>query len=442
VRTAILGALMLLSPTILSARLAVPQVPAQSLPAPAIRPPAAMPIMESATEALARDGAEYARQFAVSADEAARRLAAQQASATATDRVAERYRDRLAGIVVEHRPTYRIVVHLTGPVPVPAMQLRAGGMTVPIVFETGARGTREQVVWAMTWHQAAIRAALPKPPGLGLDPRTGELVVIVGSAQAGAGVAAIQQRIEAIAGVPVQVRIINQVEKNLDVAGGARVEGVSPADGKRYVCTTGFTVGDGVRNAVATAAHCLDDLSLRDPILGSVPLAFVGQWGWGYRDVQINASAVPLAPTFYADTAKTRLRAVTGQRSRAATRAGDFVCHRGERTGYSCALVELTDFAPAGDICGGACLPTWVTVAGPTCNAGDSGSPVFSGTVAFGIVKGGSYRRDGSCAFYFYMSVDYLPAGWTLLRAGTEDIAPSGNLAVDRNLLERHSLRQ
>ncbi|MFK9326040.1 hypothetical protein ACJEKX_23930, partial [Escherichia coli] len=89
----------------------------------------------------------------------------------------------------------------------------------------------------------------------------------------------------------------------------------------------------------------------------------------------------------------------------ASTRAGDFVCHRGERTGYSCALVQLTDFAPAGDLCGGACLPTWVTVAGPTCKGGDSGSPVFSGTTALGVLKGASYRGDGSCVFYFYMSV-------------------------------------
>ncbi|WP_258168959.1 S1 family peptidase [Salmonella enterica] len=86
------------------------------------------------------------------------------------------------------------------------------------------------------------------------------------------------------------------------------------------------------------------------------------------------------------------------------------------RTGYSCALVQLTDFAPAGDLCGGACLPTWVTVSGPTCKGGDSGSPVFSGTTALGVLKGASYRGDGTCVFYFYMSVDYLPQGWQLLQ--------------------------
>jgi len=39
---------------------------------------------------------------------------------------------------------------------------------------------------------------------------------------------------------------------------------------------------------------------------------------------------------------------------------------------------------------------------------------VFDGTIALGLVKGGTYRRDGSCLFYYYMSTDYLPAGWSL----------------------------
>ncbi|WP_082006777.1 hypothetical protein [Sphingomonas sp. ERG5] len=377
-------------------------------------------MVETPAEALARDGVEYARQFGVPLDEAIRRLAAQEQSVAATDRIEETYRDRLAGIAIEHRPAYRIIVYLTGDTPVPTLGVWAGGMTVPIIFRTGARVSRERVIWAMTWYQQAINAKLRRPAGMGLDPRTGELVVTIGTTDAKEGADAIKARIEAIAGVPVQVRVMDRVDKNLDIAGGGRVEGVSPTDGKRYVCTTGFTVSDGVRHGVTTAAHCLDALSYRDEQRGDLPLDFIAQWGWGYRDVQINASAEMPTPFFYADTAKTRLRPVTGQRTRAATRAGDFVCHRGERTGYSCALVELTDFAPAGDLCGGACLPTWVTVAGPTCKGGDSGSPVFSGTTAFGVLKGGSYRRDGSCVFYFYMSVDYIPPGWSLLRAGPD----------------------
>jgi streptogrisin C len=372
--------------------------------------------IQTPTETLAQDAAEYARLFGVPQAEAERRLRALADSVATTDSIGIVYRDRLAGISIEHRPTLRILVYLTGDTPVPERRVVAGGMTVPIVFRTGARATRDRVIWAMTYHQAAIRAALPTPPAMGLDPRTGELVVIVPTATAAArGADAIRAKLEAIAGVPVRLRVLDQVDVNLSAPeGGSRVEGVSPADGKRYLCTTAFTVTDGARYGIATAAHCVDELSYIDPQRVATPLSYVGQWGWGYQDVQINASPTPLAGLFYADTARSIERPVTDQRTRDSTRAGDFVCHRGETTGYSCALVDLTDFAPAGDLCGGACLPTWVTVAGPTCKGGDSGSPVFIGTTALGIVKGATYR-GGACVFYFYMSTDYIPQPWRLV---------------------------
>ena len=364
--------------------------------------------------ALAQDAAEYARQFGVTPAEALRRLRALSDSVAATDRIAEAHRDRLAGVTIEHRPDLRIVVYLTGTEAVPDQSIEAAGMTLPITFRTGAKATRDRLIWAMTWHQAAIRAALPMAPAMAPDPRTGELVIVVGSDTPPGGTDALRAKLSLLSGVPVRLRFLDQVDVNLAAEGGSRVEGTSAVDGKRYLCTTGFTVSDGVRFGIATAAHCLDELTYYDPQHSPSSLSFVGQWGWGYQDVQINAAEGPLAGVFYADTAKSIDRPVTGQRTRSGTRTGDFVCHRGERSGYSCALVELTDFAPAGDLCGGPCLPTWVTVSGPTCKGGDSGAPVFVGTVAMGIVKGATYR-NGACVFYFYMSTDYLPRGWSLV---------------------------
>ena len=386
---------------------------------------AAAQTIESPAQALTRDAAEYAKLFAVSQDEAERRLAALDASVPVTDAIEARYRDRIAGISIQHRPDLRINVYLTGTDTVPDQTLQFGGMAVPVTFRTGALASRDKVIWAVTWHQAQIRAMFSRPPAMGLDPRTGELVVLITSGEAKSGVEQWRKKVEAVAGVPVSIRVVDQVDINLGgpPVGGARLEGTSPDDGKRYLCTSGFVVTDGARYGVATAAHCLDQMSFIAPDHKEVPLDFVGQWGWGYHDVQIGTVPEPLAGLFYADTAKTIERPVTGMRTRDQTRAGDFVCHRGERTGYSCALVELTDFAPAGDLCGGACLPTWVTVSGPTCKGGDSGSPVFSGTTALGILKGATYRPDGSCAFYFYMSVDYLPQPWSLV-LGTAPAPP------------------
>ena len=403
---------------------AAAQMPA-SVPAAQVVPPA-LPV-QSPADALAQDAAEYAKHNGVPLEEAIFRLRAQQDSVAATDRIALLYKDRLAGISIEHHPEYRIVVLLTGDQPVADEAVVAGGRTIGITFHTGAPATRDRIVAAIEKHQAEIRAALPRPPGMGVDPRTGELVVMLNGADADAiDVAAMTGKLTDIAGVPVRLRVLGRdANAAMDVGGGSRVVGINPVDGRRYACTTGFVVTNGARTGVVTSAHCPDTLSYVDRARRETPLEFIGQWGWGFQDVQVHVSPEPLRPLFYADTAKTEARPVTTWRNRSSTRAGDMVCHRGETTGYSCSQVELVDFAPAGDLCGGACLPTWVAANGPVCRGGDSGAPVFSGTVAFGIVKGASYRADGSCILYYYMSTDYLPPGWSLLHGdGTGQVVP------------------
>jgi hypothetical protein len=403
-------------------------------------------ILQSSDMAIASDAAAIADRLAIPVVEAARQLRLQQASIAATDALAASLASRLAGIAVEHAPVFRIVVLLTGDAPVPAQVLDIGGGAVPVAFVTGARASHVELVQAITAYQTAIRASLLSPPGLGIDQRTGEMVAVVAARDvAREGAEPLRARLAALTRVPVRLRVVDEpgldiggqgvttgqgvaigqgVTTGEGVLGGMRMMGGVPGDPRQYLCTAGFVVTDGLRTGLATAAHCPDTLRVRDAAGRQDVLPFEGQWGWGYQDVQINVSAAALAPSFFADTAKTTTRIVTGAQARSGTRAGDIVCHRGERTGYSCSAVELTDFAPAGDLCGGACLPTWTTVAGPACKGGDSGAPVFLGNTAYGLVKGGSYRADGSCAFYFYMSTDYLPPAWTLL-TGVEGIVPA-----------------
>ena len=196
------------------------------------------------------------------------------------------------------------------------------------------------------------------------------------------------------------------------VEGGGRILARSP-EGKRFVCTSGFAVTDGAQTAITTAAHCPDHLGFITADRQEVPLTLIGAWGARYQDVQIDSAPFALAPLFHADS-KAMMRTVTSWRNRESTRTGDIVCHRGEKTGYSCAEVAFVDFAPPGDLCAGPCAPTWVAVKGPTCQSGDSGGPVFLGSVAFGLVKADSVT-NGVCKLYYYMSTDYLPPGWTLL---------------------------
>lgn len=375
---------------------------------------AAQPV-ETREQALAEDAAQYAGQFRVTADEALRRLKAQQDSVAATDAIAREFADRLAGISIEHSPEFRIVVLLAGSEPV-ADRTAAG---VPVVFHTGAKATHAEAVAAMRRHLIDLRTDLPGARGAGYDQRTGEVVLLVTPADAAKfGADAIRSRAEQISGVPVRVVVNQLIESNMTVDGGGRVEGVSSITNLRNRCTTGFVVTDGEIDAITTAAHCPDQLTYIDRDGSETSLPMIGSWGAAYRDVQINGSANSPDPYFYSDQGAGSLRAVQTWRNVASTRAGDFVCHYGTSSGYSCSTVELTDYAPPGDLCGGPCSPTWVTVKGPSCIPGDSGGPVFSGDVAFGIAKGINKDDSGRCLFYYYMSTDYLPPPWQVLTVG------------------------
>jgi streptogrisin C len=407
----------------------VPAMPAASAAQPAAAPAVAAIApdpdrIETPAEALARDAAEYARRYGVTSDEAVHRLRAQQDSVTTVERLGAIYAARLAGIAIEHRPAYRVVFLLTGTEPVPDQLIYAGGMNLPIHFQTGATATEKQIVAAIAAHQGEIRAELPFAVGMGADARSGRLALLVTPADAKRyEPAQLQAEVEALAGVPARIEVIERREDNAALYGGSRVTGLLAATGKRAACTTGFVVTDGTRTGVLSAAHCPDQLSYHDLDGADLPLDLVGKWGTAYQDVQVSTAAQALMPLFRANPRGSDIRPLTGARSRAATRVGDFVCHSGIKSGYSCAEIEFTDYAPHPDVCGALCDPAWVTVAGPSCGKGDSGGPVFSGTVAFGITKGVSRSSDGNCGFYFYMSTDYLPTGWSLLREQTPPAA-------------------
>ena len=382
--------------------------------------------VETPDAVLQRDAATWAAVAGMPATEAETQLRVQQATIAITDALRAEFRDRLAGLAVDHVPIYRIDVLLTGDAPVADRQAVAAGRIVTITFRTGALATHDRLVAALTAHQAEIRAMVRKPPGMAVDDRTGTLAVLVSEADAARFAPdQLEQQLADLTEVPVTVRRLDRTDVNTLAAGGARVVGIDPASGHRYACTSGFVVTDGARSGLVTAAHCPDTLAFVERDGSETPLAFAGQWGWSFQDVQLHLSDVPLPPRFFADSGRTIERAPTASRPRARTRVGDVVCHRGERTGYSCAEVAFTDFAPPGDLCGGPCAPSWVAVAGPTCKQGDSGGPVFDGTVALGVLKGASFRPDGLCSLYYYMPVDFLPTGWRVATAADDVASPS-----------------
>ena len=375
---------------------------------------AADPHLQDASTALAADAADYARAQGVSQEEAVRRLRLQLASIAISDRLRVHYASQLAGLFVEHRPDWRLVVLLAGEQPTEELQLQAGDLTVPVQVRGGGGAPRTQVLRAIDAHRRELAAAVPGLRGMGADPRTGTLLVFQRASAAIRPTAEVEAELTAIAGVPVQLRLISASLQNAAASGGGRVVGSS--GGQNFICTTGFIVTAGNNRGVTTAAHCPDQLSYRGPDGEERLLTMVGSWGAGAQDVQVMAGSGSGPALFFADTGRTVARPVTGWLTRPMTRSGDWVCKRGETSGASCAEIELTDFAPPGELCGGLCSASWVTVKGPVCSRGDSGAPVFIGTIAVGVLKGGAFVENDGCAFYYYMSLDYLPGEWRVVR--------------------------
>jgi streptogrisin C len=380
--------------------------------APAAR--AADPVVQSPTGALFADAQSYSTAMGVGQEEAERRLRLQEASVVVTDRLRSQFRDRLAGLFIEHSPDWRIVVLLAGEQAPVRLLLPAGQIKVPVELRGGAVVTRTQVLAAIDRHRSEIAAAVPGMRGIGHDPRTGEMVVMQRLSAADRPVEQMRAELTRITGVPVRVRQLQASFENAGAVGGSRVEGTD-GSGERWFCTTGFLVSDGKRVGITTAAHCPDGVTYRGPDGEERLLKFAGGWGTAYRDIQIHTGVGNAPALFFVDRDRNAARPVTGWLTRPMTRAGDWVCKRGEASGASCSTVELTDFAPPGELCGGLCSTSWVTVKGPQCRRGDSGAPVFIGTTALGVLKGGAFLEGGNCAFYYYMSVDYLPEDWRLV---------------------------
>lgn len=400
-----------------------PQTPVPTTATPAAAVPdktkaaeaPAAPSSETPFDAWLADARQYAKRFNMELAQALRELEMQEASVPLTDQLAAQWRSRLAGILIDHKPRWRIIVVLTGDEPVPSQNVTIAGYSAQIDFRTGADATRDQILAAIDAHGDAIRAAFRHPPGMGVDARHGKLALITRTEDLdNNNEIATAHRLEKITGVSTRVLTWAESDRDLSVEGGGRIIGSDPGDPKKYVCTTGFVVTNGRQTGVTTAAHCPDDMAFIDRDKTSEPLSFIGAWGARYQDVQIHASTQPLEPILRADDPD-RPRPMTSWRNRTSTRVGDFVCHRGERTDYSCSVVEYVDYAPPGDLCAGPCPAAWVAVKGPKCKGGDSGGPVFLGTIAFGTTKGASYTADGTCRLYFYMSTDYLPTGWTVM---------------------------
>lgn len=360
--------------------------------------------MLTTEQAVAADVDALAKALNVSPERARSIINVEAQSAGIVENLRERYKDRLAGIYIEHDPAHRLVVRLTGTDPVPPQSHQFGDDTLAVEFRTGAAHTLKSLIGALNVAtQGELAGRLPGSHGGYVDERTGELVIEVKpdnkKAQAGDYKAQAQQSL----GVPVRIEVAEPAVVNAVFGSGTLADG----------CTTGFTVNHAASglHGVLTAGHCQTSTGI-DTYTGiDGATATLGQQGWvknANADLlwYTGSTGVTFGPWFYADA----WRQVTGRRSQAATTVGSSFCHYGKNSGYSCGTIH-TVYSSPGSICGPSytapCNATFVRVGGSNvrCVGGDSGGPWFTvGTLAAGIHFAGAASGVGAC---WYTSTDY-----------------------------------
>jgi hypothetical protein len=418
-------------------------------------------------EALALDAKIYAENYGVSQEEALRRLLIMLDTGSEVAAVEQQERSRLAGVYFDNGSQFALNVRVVGDDAPPnrklvrkaaRLQLKADkaarraerratrarfklsdaeveaaeaaietDTVADIVFTPKGRERKAEREAAVAGKVAALKERLPTLQMAFDDEQAEETVVYVKSDDGTAKAAA-----EAVLGTPVRIVVIPSGLQQTAVRGGSILRRMSDDS---WFCMTAFAAKRTSNNAmgVLTAGHCINGTPMKyvdvdgTRINNIAAVAGMSQNN-STMDIAFLSDATAVAE-FYADTTTTP-RNLTGTRSRASTTAkagtvkGSFICHLGQTSASASTLIqscgEVTSTSGAGAQGG----TTFVVVsntqsgAGTTltsgqgtlrCTRGDSGGPMFAGTVAFGIQSACAWNDAAETItnILVYTSIDY-----------------------------------
>lgn len=179
-----------------------------------------------------------------------------------------------------------------------------------------------------------------------------------------------------------------------EVYGGQLYDG-APVNQRAGNCTIGFSVRKTGSNdyGVSTAGHCTNDgwYEFRQENPGNhVQLGFKQEWITNGADIQwhsfLGGNNFTIVPKFWNGTS---LVNVTGGQG---DYGGMFACKYGESTYRTCGYVDIYQYtsvdANTGHVFGDFPRINKEAAYSPMVNPGDSGGPVFLGTLAVGLVHG------------------------------------------------------
>lgn len=354
------------------------------------------------------DARQYALDFGISIEQATDRLSLQHDLNALAERAQESYPEEFAGAWIEHQPEFTLVLRFVrdtrfslGPPDLPS------DGALPVVIRTEAEYSLAQLLAMQTeFHRTVTNTAISSY----VDVRRGIVTLIL---EPTVEETAELEELAARLGMPIAIRRLSVPVLPGHTYGGMPFSG----------CTTTFSVrhADG-RTGVLTAGHCGDSRTYEDLDGTSYSVTFQAEFRDSRHDLQWHQTPHVEYPKFQATNGV--LRFVTGQEYRSEQLVGDFVCHRGITTKYSCGTITSKTYRPTyGGACGTeTCEHRFFTVEGPSlkCWPGDSGGPWFNNTTAYGLYMGQASNGPdaGDCVFAIYMGIDSIngyPADLSLL---------------------------
>lgn len=341
----------------------------------------------------------------VSIDDAITRLAVQTEILQPMEDLRQEFAGRLTAISIQQMPDQHILVELKGSSPVPNRTLTTASGSTRVIIETGHRHTEEEFYSIVEKHRDLLYSSIPEITGFAGRPGDDLLVVYIAGNEANAeDLKATLRKLERVMGLAISLRPNMPRSVNMEyIQGGAVLQN------NNSYCTTGFPVKHTAtgRKGITTAAHCPDELvygNYGQPSQFTASLTFAAAIDDASHDVQWHTvgSHTPLRSVYAVSTSDYNTRSIMYMW--ASAEAGQELCFRGVRSGWSCGTVVTNKWNP-GIACGPGqtlpCASTWIRVEGLAlaCAPGDSGAAVVRGSNGHGIVAKASSKGvlPGQC---------------------------------------------
>lgn len=334
------------------------------------------------SEALLQDAASYADQHRVGLDEAVRRLQLQREVGELDAALSQGERDTFAGLWIEHKPEYKVIVRFTDQSSEERLKSRVAG--------TSLEGLVEMRPAALSLVQLGERRAAARQLirqlrfAVDTDINVRENRAEIHSdrpQQLRAALAAARARL------PERVEIIPVT--------GLSEPAVLRGGEHGSTCTGGFTVrGTNSENGISTAAHCGNSQSFQ-----GVSLPFRSEDQEGNQDVQWHsACALTVSNEFNSGIG---FRACVGTQHRDQQAIGSYICKYGMTAGRYCGYIQSKNISLWWVTNSAA---TFVRGDGVVTLPGDSGGPWFVEDIAYGITSGRFTDDDDG----IYMAINYI----------------------------------